>query len=380
MAQLVFELQQHTPILHFQHGQPGATLRATEVKPKLDRFILGILAKKHTQLNPEWLIGPDKKSLDYRMRITLRNEGRKEYWVCSQANPKQKLDPIALIKKSPYFAQMETDKILQKRFDQKIWNTIDKKGLFWLNTVKVTLFSLHPSLLEEVKKLIQDFFICTNFGTRSDKGFGSFTVVRINGEYVSTSVEKALLNQYDIVYKRTDPIRNAYDVEGVNLVFETITDDYNKIRSFMETYVRNGRFGENLEWDRTFIKRKVNKEEPHEEDYIYVRGLLGLPSSYSYEELLGKPEVKISDKDEEVERFPSPLFFKVIKGSIFIAGHASATECMLDKRIRIECNASRKPSYLSTPETFNLKNYLSEAIRTKKLKYQLVKSSYFVNR
>lgn len=35
----VIILNQQSPILHFQHQQQGATLRASEVKPKLDRFI-----------------------------------------------------------------------------------------------------------------------------------------------------------------------------------------------------------------------------------------------------------------------------------------------------------------------------------------------------
>ena len=39
MYKLAFTLKQHTPLIHFQHDQEGATLRATEVKPKLDRFI-----------------------------------------------------------------------------------------------------------------------------------------------------------------------------------------------------------------------------------------------------------------------------------------------------------------------------------------------------
>lgn len=34
-----FTLKQHTPIIHFQSEQVGATLRATELKPKFDRFI-----------------------------------------------------------------------------------------------------------------------------------------------------------------------------------------------------------------------------------------------------------------------------------------------------------------------------------------------------
>ncbi|HEC99336.1 MAG TPA: hypothetical protein ENN18_03005 [Proteobacteria bacterium] len=37
--ELIIKLKQHTPIIHFQHDQKGATLRATELKPKLDRYI-----------------------------------------------------------------------------------------------------------------------------------------------------------------------------------------------------------------------------------------------------------------------------------------------------------------------------------------------------
>lgn len=36
----VYTLEQQTPLIHFQYDQPGATLRATEVKPKLDKFII----------------------------------------------------------------------------------------------------------------------------------------------------------------------------------------------------------------------------------------------------------------------------------------------------------------------------------------------------
>ena len=40
MIKLVCELKQQTPMIHFQSKEPGACLRATEVKPKLDRFII----------------------------------------------------------------------------------------------------------------------------------------------------------------------------------------------------------------------------------------------------------------------------------------------------------------------------------------------------
>ena len=40
MHKLEIKLKQHTPLIHFQHDQEGATLRASEVKPKLDKFIV----------------------------------------------------------------------------------------------------------------------------------------------------------------------------------------------------------------------------------------------------------------------------------------------------------------------------------------------------
>ena len=85
MYQLNFTLKQHTPIIHFQHDQDGATLRATEVKPKLDRFIIEQLGKesdasltdsneiylkgKEVANQNGWLIDKDKGALNYKMRI-----------------------------------------------------------------------------------------------------------------------------------------------------------------------------------------------------------------------------------------------------------------------------------------------------------------------
>ena len=37
MKTLTVTLKQHTPLIHFQPGQCGATLRASEVKPNLDK-------------------------------------------------------------------------------------------------------------------------------------------------------------------------------------------------------------------------------------------------------------------------------------------------------------------------------------------------------
>lgn len=81
MHTLKVTLKQHTPLIHFQHDQEGATLRASEVKPKLDKFILTKLGEGDYQNGFEiakknsWIINNGKndcKALDYKMRIECK--------------------------------------------------------------------------------------------------------------------------------------------------------------------------------------------------------------------------------------------------------------------------------------------------------------------
>ena len=72
MHTLKVTLKQHTPLIHFQHDQEGATLRASEVKPKLDKFILTRLSKEERTKGERegWIKVKDGKAwLDYKMRI-----------------------------------------------------------------------------------------------------------------------------------------------------------------------------------------------------------------------------------------------------------------------------------------------------------------------
>ncbi|HIC77953.1 MAG TPA: hypothetical protein EYP02_02105, partial [Sulfurovum sp.] len=77
---LEFSLKQHTPLIHFQSEQFGATLRATELKPKLDRFLLehvkGIPFKENTN---------GHRSLDYKVKVEVDK---------SKSTPIDKRDPL----------------------------------------------------------------------------------------------------------------------------------------------------------------------------------------------------------------------------------------------------------------------------------------------
>lgn len=383
MAKLIVKLKQHTPLLHFQHRQQGATLRATEVKPKLDRFIRMIYEQNSPkkELKPNWLIKEGASALDYKMLISLESEERKEYWVTHQTSQKQRTpNYLTLIRKSPYFAQMEDDDKLKKCFDKQQfgvqkWNEIGKKGLTWSMPVKITFFSLHADLLKVIEKYIEDFFICTNFGARSDKGFGCFTVISDDKLPLEEKVDNTLRKYFEFAYKRSEPIEK--NDERMNVIFRIITDDFSKIRKYMETYVQKNKFGRSLEWDRSYFKKIVKGDSADAKDYVYVRGLLGLPSLYSYSKLPGEPTVRItvnSASSDQIERFPSPILFKVIGDSIYIVGNTCDVNCMFDKTIKVDCSTSEsnKTSYLQTPKTFDLKDYIKCAISGKQLNYKRI--------
>ena len=63
-----YTLQASTPLIHFQHSEPGATLRVTEAKPKLDRFLK---QKAENEIKDSWLIG-ESDALNYKMRIVSK--------------------------------------------------------------------------------------------------------------------------------------------------------------------------------------------------------------------------------------------------------------------------------------------------------------------
>ena len=104
---LQLKLKQHTPLLHFQHDQEGATLRATEIKPKLDEFIL--LTKGRKAVHPEYFADADdadKNALDYKLRISAE---KSEEYVVASAIPRgvrEDLDRARqkYLSDAPYFA------------------------------------------------------------------------------------------------------------------------------------------------------------------------------------------------------------------------------------------------------------------------------------
>lgn len=157
------KLTQQTPMIHFQAREgmsAGLGPRATEVKPKLDRFA-ALWYKRHNDkdLPDEWMVEfdeerkkkgkkPEHSALNYVLRITASS---KEPVV-------QKPDNNV---KSVYFGNMGE-------------NTAKKLQIFNTGPVSLYIRCFIPGLKKLLEDCIETFFLIHNFGMRQDKGLGGF--------------------------------------------------------------------------------------------------------------------------------------------------------------------------------------------------------------
>ena len=170
-----FTLKQHTPIIHFQSDQSGATLRATELKPKLDRFLIEKVfnGKNNKQNYEKYLIDKDKDAFNYKIKIDYPLE-------------KHELDIISPL----FFGNMGSG--------------VKKKSKKYNQTFKIEFQSLkHYELIEIIKNNFPTFLAKTNFGMRQTKGFGSFYLDESSKFYIP--IEKTVNDIYYLEIQSTDP-------------------------------------------------------------------------------------------------------------------------------------------------------------------------------
>ena len=152
MKTIEIKLKQQTPLLHFDPAK-GATLRATEVKPKLDKY----LTKKLPELNASKI--PDTNALNYKMQITVPDSDKL----------------LSLKDKLPMFPKIFSDS------DSKLVSFTEEP---------ITIKLLIAGKLEDwiksdnnelkLAQWICNFFMETNFGMRQTKGYGGFMVSSIH--------------------------------------------------------------------------------------------------------------------------------------------------------------------------------------------------------
>lgn len=341
MPTITVELIQHTSLLQFQADQRGAFLRATEIKPKLDRFLLA-----RNQSLP-MKKGPNGAALDYRMRVEPVEVTVSDFsYTFINARNETKTGTI----ETPYWAS-EDDAHRRVRAAE--------------GKVKMTLICRDKNLSEAIRGSIQAFFLTTNFGFRQGKGFGSFTVSAIDGESVKTDdaaekLKDAILKGeacwepalYELLppgddwkslmqdAHREDDLLPMVAIQalsrqiksGVNMKGRGGVDRY-YIRSIvMKKYAYSKGYSneKRLIKCRSRVVRRYNADyddvtrvppgkapaglyNGSEKNHRFVRAMLGLPGYYAFNMDRIKVFVRDGAEKAEIRRFQSPIFFKPIK-------------------------------------------------------------------
>lgn len=367
-----YKLVQHTPLIHFQHSEPHACLRATEVKPKLDRFLIEQLEKDDRFGDgrwKKWFVGDgSQQSFDYMMRITPNSEQVDRTQSIERAIARAEHRPpnasLHEIHKN-YFGNMASGNNIQDTIRETF-----KESLLYKDGLTLTIRCFIPELLTFIDEHIRGFFMMHNFGTRQRKGFGSFTVdisTKPNEPKGFDLVGKYCPNAY---YCKLDNDVNADALlDAVWVISAFLRSGFNRgegnyVRGFVFRYFQREK--NPLANDKAFVKQQVLRNVYNEATrgehlhpygnnvrYRYVRGLLGTNenSRFCRAPNAHTPVYDIyTHSAEGIERFPSPLLFKPIGKFVFILPQKMPDEIFGSEFYILEKNQEEKYDSKATSE------------------------------
>lgn len=343
MHEATFTLRQETPIIHFLHDQPGATLRATELKPKLDKWII----KRQSNPPQNWISKKENNhtSLDYK--ISIRPTGRQHN---VELQIKEKYDP-----------QSRKNKLETTAFPHLLGNMggkehrEDLKNLVLFEGAEVIVRTWHSDLLEVLKTQLPALLVNDNFGNRSGKGFGSFVCTSVDG--VSVSVRPALRYCFDWSTQEGNPFQQQKDIfSAINWFYKCLRSGINQVNRSGETefYFKSLLFAfaekKGERWDKYNIKNHFFEGGQLPENPVDYRDWLGLSTEEMWGRKYNNQKVNKSAEDSGIDRFSSPILFKPIcvKGNRFkvwfgIPENFDKTEFQ-KARIKVEVKTGNKPA------------------------------------
>ncbi|RLA71537.1 MAG: hypothetical protein DRG30_08435 [Epsilonproteobacteria bacterium] len=324
---LEFTLKQHTPMIHFQSDQSGATLRATELKPKLDRFLLenveGIPFRENAN---------GHRSLEYRVKIETD---------MSKSTPIDKRDPL-------FFGNMGDEQ--DKEFKNNPKN------------FKINFFSFNGEVHRAIEKHFEAFLANTNFGTRQSKGFGSYYID--NKKFDISLVKYKTYSFASRNWKKDIGLLYQFLRQGINLSKRPRSPFYTKPAIF--SYAKS----KGWQWDKKSIKETYfnnalkNQQREHKSDILnysseekyLLRDLFGLSLSQEWMTY----HRTVEKEHQEIERFKSPITFKVVDNIVYFWVN-NTVEDMLSKQFRIRAGGGNDSLRLSTPSEFNFDEFFDFA-------------------
>lgn len=308
-SKLEIVLEAQTPLIHFQYDEEGATLRGSELKPKLDKFLCRKMEKEEKDVIP----------MDYKVRIK-----------CGQEWKKVEIGTIS------------------KKYSLYYGNTRQKTNALgvWSN-FKLTIICFDKKLQKYIAGNIVEFFYVTNFGAMQNKGFGSFIPKdEVHNEYEIAGwlndehgTNKCWYCSYNGNGNREE--RSKKQFEWIKYFYSIMKSGWNHKgyeRSFLFQYMhklddvvgKSDDIIKNIDNEKAWMKQQEiapiyssNEENKTKHDLQannskYVRAFMGLAGIQSWK--CGdkeKTEIKISDPSGTFERIPSPVFFKIVGNIIY---------------------------------------------------------------
>jgi hypothetical protein len=263
------KLKQHTPMIHFQWQQEGATLRASELKPKLDRFIWEVLMKQ----KPDWFEEKSEflgkacfpeiqghQSGTYTVHI--KAIGKPIYYLIGYIKgdkvkeTKQDFihefnlpsDDVKHISIAPFFA--ENEKLRNLNWVSKEGNII-KVGVMWKGGVEVVFRSMIPDFSSWLGKIAEYFFCIENFATRQSKGFGCFTP----DSWTQSNFETVITQFFGNIFKKQLN-------DNLTEIFKSIHGDYQLLKAgrndpYQKSYLFLYFCDKNIRWEKRIIKKSM---------------------------------------------------------------------------------------------------------------------------
>lgn len=375
-------LCQITPLIHFQSNEKEATLRVTEVKPKLDRFLLWAR-------NPA-LLRAAKDGKAERAALWTIYDQLPETWRLPAIN--READPALRYKlriQAPNCQEINL-KSLGAYFSVK--NVSAKKGILYKRPIRLKVVCFERALLQQLQELLPMFFAVHNFGFRKNKGFGSFVVQgsetrqemlirsyvkRLNGQ------ERAQAKLYELKPQKAGDYRSILNLiadfcqrtkSGINRGIGYLPKSHNKMQDGtntakpQETYIPSTLLKEyiphchrdwlnekktmklmlaqaGLEVKSRLPKERLHPRELEQKKKRYVRGVLGFANHYQFrnvrymnhpkgEEKTAKFNLTIRESDEKgsdaaIQRFSNPLYFL----PIYAAGKVEKALLLVSNRL-----------------------------------------------
>ncbi|MBE6666495.1 MAG: hypothetical protein E7603_09855 [Ruminococcaceae bacterium] len=406
------KLEQQTPIIHFQHDQKGATLRATEVKPKLDTFILSKTGTKKAE-DCGWFI-KDTKALNYKLRFFIENYNENNVKISKSGDLDIEAQKLELNGESNrakairdqakneinamYFANMVSSKKNGVLVDLDEYASDVKKQyketVFYSkkSPIIMEIICFIPTLRDAIEKHLEEFFIVHNFGSRQSKGFGGFKLLPKDNEKGRSALEILQENGYQFFYAacRTNDVsalmNHAMIVYAILKGGLNMTgwdkNHYKTPNNYIKGYIQR-RFisdafenGDQIGGDKAYIKRykrvphnfiihenrKHSDSENQYSEYKFMRILLGMADHYEFHHIhQGNVNVySLGETGYDVQRFRSPITIKILEGKIFFVFDVRSLQLIAGKRFYFLLNKREQQELLGLNQYAQQKAYIQQ--------------------